>query len=113
MAVKRINIEKVAAAIEADAGEALPGLREALAEAKAGKRAATHTPEQIAARKRGRPAGSTKADAKVSVTMRFDPEVVSALKATGPGWQTRVNDTMRKDLKLPRRKSTTRHVTAS
>ena len=52
---KRLNIDKVAAAIEADAGEALPGLREALAEAKAGQFAAVHTPTQIAARKRGRP----------------------------------------------------------
>jgi putative transcriptional regulator len=36
MGIKRINIEKVAAAIEADAGESLPELRQALAEAKAG-----------------------------------------------------------------------------
>ena len=36
MDIKQINIDKVAAAIEADAGVALPGLRESLAEAKAG-----------------------------------------------------------------------------
>ena len=36
MDIQKINIDKVAAAIEADAGVALPGLRESLAEAKAG-----------------------------------------------------------------------------
>ncbi len=29
---------------------------------------------------------------KVPVKFRFDEEVVEALRATGPGWQTRVND---------------------
>lgn len=58
--MKGLNLQKVAKAIEADAGQSLPGLREALAEAKAGKVAAVHTPEQIAARKRGRPAGAVK-----------------------------------------------------
>jgi putative transcriptional regulator len=36
MSIKKIDIDKVAAAIEADAGESLPDLRQALAEAKAG-----------------------------------------------------------------------------
>ena len=36
MSIQKIDVEKVAAAIEADAGEALPDLRQALAEAKAG-----------------------------------------------------------------------------
>ena len=70
--MKDLDIGKVAKAVEADAGEALPGLREALAEVKAGHFAAVHTPESIAARKRGRPSGSVKADAKVSTTIRFD-----------------------------------------
>lgn len=46
-ALKTLNVNKVAAAIEADAGEALPGLRESLAEAKAGLAGRAHTPEQI------------------------------------------------------------------
>lgn len=96
--LKDLGIDKVAKAIEADAGEALPGLREALAEARAGQFAAVHTPQAIAARKRGRPAGSVKADAKVSTTIRFDPDVLVALKATGAGWQTRVNDLLRADI---------------
>ena len=36
MGIKKIDVEKLAAAIEADAGESLPDLRQALAEAKAG-----------------------------------------------------------------------------
>ena len=59
-----------------------------------GEFAAVHTPEQIMAR-RGRPVGSVKADAKVAVKLRLDPDVLAALRATGRGWQTRVNDTMR------------------
>ena len=96
--MKDLDIGKVAKAVEVDAGEALPGLREALAEVKAGHFAAVHTPESIAARKRGRPSGSVKADAKVSTTIRFDRDVVVALKATGAGWQTRVNDLLRADI---------------
>lgn len=33
---------------------------------------------------------------KVSVTIRLDPDVVDAFKATGPGWQTRMNDVLRR-----------------
>jgi hypothetical protein len=54
-ALKKLNLKKVAAAIEADAGQALMGLREALAEAKAGRAGRVHTPEQVVARLRGRP----------------------------------------------------------
>ncbi|AWN43920.1 BrnA antitoxin family protein [Methylobacterium durans] len=32
---------------------------------------------------------------KVPVTIRLDPDVVAAFKATGPGWQTRMNDALR------------------
>lgn len=93
--MKGLNIAKVATAIEADAGKALPGLREALAEAKAGKFAAVHTPAQIATRKRGRPVGSVKAAPKVPTTLRLDPDVINAFKASGSGWQTRVNQVLR------------------
>ena len=43
-------------------------------------------------RKRGRPLS---ASTKQQVATRFDREVLAALRATGPGWQTRVNDVMR------------------
>ena len=55
-----IRIEKLAQAIETDAGQALPDLRTALAEAKAGQFSSVHTPAAIEARKRGRPVGSVK-----------------------------------------------------
>jgi uncharacterized protein (DUF4415 family) len=67
-----------------------------------GEYAAVHTPEQIAARKRGRPVGTVKANAKVSTTIRFDADVLAALKATGPGWQSRANDLLRADISAGR-----------
>lgn len=53
-----------------------------------------NTTEQIAAR-RGRPVGSVKAKPKVPTTIRFDQDVLDALKASGRGWQTRVNEAVR------------------
>ena len=41
-------------------------LLESIRQAKAGEYAAVHTPEAIIQRRRGRPAGSVKADAKVA-----------------------------------------------
>ena len=67
-----------------------------------GEYAAVHTPEQIAARKRGRPVGTVKANAKVSTTIRFDADVLEALKATGRGWQSRANDLLRADISAGR-----------
>jgi len=32
---------------------------------------------------------------KVSTTIRFDADLLAVLKASGPGWQTRVNDAVR------------------
>ena len=67
-----------------------------------GEYAAVHTPEQIAARKRGRPVGTVKANAKVSTTIRCDADVLEALKATGRGWQSRANDLLRADISAGR-----------
>ncbi len=44
-------------------------------------------------RTRGRP---PKAKTKIPVTLRLDPDVVMALRASGPGWQTRTNDLLAK-----------------
>jgi len=49
----------------------------------------------LAARRRG----PQKAPTKVPTTIRFDADVLAALKTTGRGWQTRVNDAMREWLK--------------
>lgn len=100
MKLKNINVEKVAKAVEADAGQTIPGLRESLEQAKRGEFAAIHTPEIIAARKRGRPVGTTKDDAKQAVNIRLDKDVLTVLRATGDGWQTRVNTILRERFAL-------------
>nr|WP_315239922.1 BrnA antitoxin family protein [uncultured Albidiferax sp.] len=60
-----------------------------------GEYAAVHTPEQITARRAGRPVGTTKAEAKQAVTVRYSPDVLAAFRATGAGWQTRMNDALK------------------
>lgn len=45
----------------------------------------------------GRPRSTT--PLKQPTTIRFDADVLAALKATGKGWQTRVNDAMREWVK--------------
>ena len=42
---------------------------------------------------RGRPKSSAP---KISTTLRLDPEVLAAFKSTGPGWQSRMNEALRK-----------------
>ncbi|WP_191082791.1 BrnA antitoxin family protein [Roseococcus microcysteis] len=46
--------------------------------------------------RRGRP---RLPDAKRQVTIRLDPELLDRLRATGPGWQTRLNEAVREWLK--------------
>lgn len=56
------------------------------------------TPEELqnalaaSVKKRGRPAGS---GIKAPTTLRLDRDVLQALRASGDGWQTRVNDLLR------------------
>jgi uncharacterized protein (DUF4415 family) len=45
---------------------------------------------------RGRPPAER---VKERITIRFDADVLAALRATGQGWQTRVNDAMREWLR--------------
>ncbi|MDR1349639.1 MAG: BrnA antitoxin family protein [Zoogloeaceae bacterium] len=52
--------------------------------------------EDVIGKKRGRPLAETR---KELVSLRFDPDVLDGLKATGHGWRTRVNDAMREWLK--------------
>lgn len=49
--------------------------------------------------RRGRPPMATP---KKPVTLRLDPDLLDHLKASGPGWQTRVNDILRKASGLPK-----------
>lgn len=46
---------------------------------------------------RGRPKAAV---TKVSTTIRLDPDVLAAFKASGPGWQTRINQALRKSVGL-------------
>jgi uncharacterized protein (DUF4415 family) len=46
---------------------------------------------------RGRP---KLANPKEAVKLRLDADVLAALRASGEGWQTRINDTLRASLKL-------------
>ncbi|MFG6433672.1 helix-turn-helix domain-containing protein [Roseateles sp. LYH14W] len=57
---KKLNIDAVARAIEADAGDALPDLRQALKEAQAGEGRVT-TPEQMLVRQAREKSGLTQA----------------------------------------------------
>lgn len=47
--------------------------------------------------KPGRPKS---ADPKRQVTLRLDSVVIEGFRATGPGWQSRINDALRKALKV-------------
>ncbi len=43
--------------------------------------------------RRGRPRS---ARPKVSTTIRLDPDVLDAFRGTGPGWQGRINEVLRR-----------------
>jgi uncharacterized protein (DUF4415 family) len=43
--------------------------------------------------KRGRPKAAV---TKVSTTLRLDPDVLAKFRATGPGWQSRINEALKK-----------------
>jgi uncharacterized protein (DUF4415 family) len=47
--------------------------------------------------RRGRPKAVT---TKEPVKIRLDADVLAALRASGDGWQTRINDTLRASLQL-------------
>jgi uncharacterized protein (DUF4415 family) len=42
--------------------------------------------------RRGRPAGSTKR----LVSLRIDQDIIAHFRAEGPGWQSRINEALRK-----------------
>lgn len=47
------------------------------------------------ARPRGRPAKAA-GEHKEKVTLRLSPDVLAHFRAQGPGWQTRIDETLRK-----------------
>ncbi|MDB5851463.1 MAG: hypothetical protein JWP29_5215 [Rhodoferax sp.] len=90
---------KAAAALDAEMVQFMADLEQSLKEGQAGLGRVT-TPEQILARRRGRPAGIVQAVTKEPVKIRLDVDVLAALRASGDGWQTRINDTLRASLQL-------------
>ena len=75
---------------DAEVAEFEAALLRSAKQAANGQYARVHTPEDIV-RRRGRPVGSTAATRKFATTIRFDEDVLAAFKATGRGWQTRMN----------------------
>ena len=51
---------------------------------------------ELAAFPRTRVRGRQKAPTKQPVSLRVDPDVLAFFRATGPGWQARMNDALRK-----------------
>lgn len=54
-------------------------------------------PKSLQAKLRGRPKAAV---TKEAVKLRLDPDVLAVLRATGPGWQTRVNTMLRERFAL-------------
>lgn len=57
--------------------------------------------------------GPSKRPAKEQVAIRLDPDVVGALRASGPGWQTRVNAALKEWLAAQPAKRKARRPSAS
>lgn len=53
----------------------------------------SHSYQEFTEKTRGR--GKQKAPTKISTTLRLSPEVMAYFKATGDGWQTRVDAALR------------------
>ena len=49
--------------------------------------------------RRGRPPNDA---SKKLVSLRLDPDLLAHFKASGPGWQTRINDILREAAGLPK-----------
>ena len=58
-------------------------------------------PEVVAAWRRSR--GRQKAPVKRLISLRLDPDVIDHFRATGDGWQSRINDALRKAARLKRK----------
>ena len=57
---------------------------------------------ELIRRSRGRRAPQRSKPVKVRVTLQLDPDVVERFRRQGRGWQSRVNATLRKALRLPK-----------
>ena len=50
--------------------------------------------------RRAKPGRPRKAAPKQAINIRLDPDVLTYFRAMGPGWQSRINETLRKAAKL-------------
>jgi uncharacterized protein (DUF4415 family) len=64
------------------------------------KRAHEVLPEQIQRDLGIKVRGSQKAPTKIPTTIRLSPEVCAAFRATGPGWQTRIDNALKDWLQI-------------
>jgi uncharacterized protein (DUF4415 family) len=62
-------------------------------------RPAEEMPPEILAQFKNKPGRPKLENPKQPVKLRLDSDVVMALRATGPGWQTRINEMLRANLK--------------
>ncbi len=62
------------------------------------KRGRDVLPPGFLAKRRGRPPSS---ETKEAISIRLDSDVIAAFKAAGDGWQSRMNDALRRAAKLP------------
>jgi uncharacterized protein (DUF4415 family) len=65
------------------------------------QRARPMSPERLR-RLRGQRGPQRSKPVKEHVSLRLDPDIIAHFKKSGPGWQSRLNATLRKALKLPR-----------
>jgi uncharacterized protein (DUF4415 family) len=49
--------------------------------------------------------GPQKAPTKLQATVRFDRDVIEYFRGTGPGWQTRMNETLRRGMEREKRRA--------
>lgn len=52
-----------------------------------------------------KPRGPQKAPTKVQATFRIDSDVIEYLRGTGRGWQTRVNETLRREVEREKKRA--------
>lgn len=62
------------------------------------KRGRDVLPAGFLAKRRGRPPAD---ETKEAISIRLDRDVIAAFKASGDGWQGRMNDALRRAAKLP------------
>ncbi|MFW7267461.1 BrnA antitoxin family protein [Gluconacetobacter sp. Hr-1-5] len=94
--LKDVTEDQIQAMIAAD-----PDAPEATDEQLAQARRFTDSYPALAARMKSglvhRPVGRPRdPQKKVSVSLRLDPDVLDKFRSAGPGWQTRINEALRK-----------------